>query len=203
MEVKIYREKENEALILDEVQLEKYHALTQKLGLSLPTEEQKIPSVYVSLNFAMQKQLQAVCPANISVDKYTKSAIPLEVLEVLDFCKENSMYEGYQVWYNDVEPDPMLIGWNFEDDTARINNYTWRKNYFLIARWGDCSMELEALLKLGYQNLVREISSKAKLAVEKATSMMKSPEIYVDMILSGNKRETEINVTTSADKDVR
>ena len=35
MEVKIYREPENEALILDEEQLAEYHQLTSELGLKV------------------------------------------------------------------------------------------------------------------------------------------------------------------------
>ena len=203
MEVKIYREKENETLILDEVQLQKYHELTAKLGLTNKVETKKVPSVYVSLNFAMRKQLQAVCPVWTQVQDYKKSTIPLEVLEVLDFCKENQMYEGYQVWYNDIEPDPLLIGWNYENEHARENQYNWQKDYFLIARWGDCAMELPQLLKIGYDKLVKELSAKSKLGLEKLNSISKNPEIYVDMILAGKQFDVQIDLNTTANKDLR
>lgn len=203
MEVKIYREKENEALILDEAQLQKYRELTAKLGLSNTENSQTVPSVYVSLNFAMAKQLQAVCPVYVAVEDYTKSTIPLDVLVALDYCKGVNMYEGYQVWYNDVEPDPLLIGWNYQNDRARENQYSWQKNYYLIARWGDCALELPQLLKLGYDKIVKELSSKSKLGLEKLNSISKNPEIYADIILAGKQFDVKIDLSTTADKDLR
>ena len=71
MEVKIYREPENEALILDEAQLAEYHELTSELGLQVVTQqEQQVPNVYIFLNSAMTKQLHAICPKHESVENY-------------------------------------------------------------------------------------------------------------------------------------
>lgn len=202
MQVKIYREVENEGLILDEIQLQRYHELTNKLGLKSDIEE-NVPNVYIRLNNAMQKQLLAVCPVSVDLLDYSKSTIPLEVLEVLDFCKENSMYEGYKVLYNDVEPDPMILGWNYQTENDREKQYTWRRDYYLIARWGDCSVELEELLKLGYNILLKELASKAKLALERINSIVKSPDIYVDLILKNDMNLLNIDLQTSGNKDIR
>jgi hypothetical protein len=71
MEVKIYREPENEALILDEAQLAEYHELTSELGLQVVTQqEQQVPNIYTFLNSAMTKQLHAICPKHESVENY-------------------------------------------------------------------------------------------------------------------------------------
>jgi hypothetical protein len=164
------------------------------LGLEKQKQDQEMPSVYISLNHAMQLQLTAVCPAKISVEKYTKSTIPLEVLEVLGFCTEKKMYDGYQVWYNDVQPDPLLIGFNYQDEESRLKNYNWRLNYFLIARWGDCALEIKELLELGRKNMIKDLKSKTILAKEKIDSMVKNPEIYVDLILSGKSHEAKIDL---------
>ena len=119
MEVKIYREPENEALILDEEQLAEYHELTAELGLQVvEQQENKVPNIYIFLNSAMTKQLHAICPRHSDVQDYKKSTIPVEVLKVLKFAKEQNMYEGDEIWYNDIEPDPLLIGWNFSSDNA-------------------------------------------------------------------------------------
>lgn len=94
MEVKIYRELENETLIFNEDDLAKYNALANELGLATKEdiEDKKCPVVYPVLNQAIQRQLKALCPSNLDISEYRRSTIPLEVLEVYKFCKENEMF---------------------------------------------------------------------------------------------------------------
>lgn len=201
MEVKIYREPENEALILDEEQLAEYHELTAELGLQVvEQQDQKVPNVYSFLNTAMTKQLHAICPKHVDVQDYKKSTIPVEVLKVLKFAKANKMYEGYEIWYNDVDPDPLLIGWNFSSDNAREKQYSWQKDRFLMARWGDCAMELPELLQLGFDKLKQELIDKAKQAISTCNSVINDPEIYVRKILS--EQATSIDLTTTSSSTI-
>jgi hypothetical protein len=195
MEVKIYREPENEALILDEVQLAEYNDLALELGFATAqnAQEQNVPNVYISLNNAMEKQLKAVCPIKVDADKYTKSTIPLEVLKVYKFAKDNKMFDGFHIWYNDVEPDPMLIGWNWISENDKKNNYTWCINRFLIARWGDCALELPELLELGFQKMKQELIDKAQSAIDKCNSVISNPDLHVRKILS-NTTENDISL---------
>jgi hypothetical protein len=200
MEVKIYREPENEALILDEVQLAEYNDLALELGFATAqnAQEQNVPNVYISLNNAMEKQLKAVCPIKVDADKYTKSTIPLEVLKVYKFAKDNKMFDGFHIWYNDVEPDPMLIGWNWRSESDKKNGYSWNLNRFLIARWGDCALELPELLELGFQKMKQELVDKAQSAIDKCNSVISNPDLHVRKILS-NTMESDIslNITSS------
>ena len=133
MEVKIYREPENEQLIINQDDLDQYNELVSKLKLDNGITNQKTPSVYIALNSSMITLLRALTPAVSKVEQYTKSTIPLEVLKVLDYAKENQMFEGFEIWYADQNPDPLLIGWKYLDDEAREKQYSWRKNYTLIA----------------------------------------------------------------------
>jgi len=198
MEVKIYREPENEALILDEEQLAEYHELTAELGLQVvDQQEQKVPNVYTFLNSAMTKQLHAICPRHLKVEEYKKSTIPVEVLKVLKFAKEQNMYEGYEIWYNDVEPDPLLIGWNYSNDRARENNYDWQKDRFLMARWGDCAMELPELLQVGFDKLKQELIDKAKQAISTCKSVIEDPDMYVRKVLSDQSANIDLTTTSS------
>jgi hypothetical protein len=195
MEVKIYREPENEALILDEVQLAEYNDLALELGFATAqnAQEQNVPNIYISLNNAMEKQLKAICPIKVDADKYTKSTIPLEVLKVYKFAKDNKMFDGFHIWYNDVEPDPMLIGWNWISENDKKNNYTWCINRFLIARWGDCALELPELLELGFQKMKQELIDKAQSAIDKCNSVISNPDLHVRKILS-NTTENDISL---------
>ena len=195
MQVKIYREAENESLILDEVQLAEYNELALELGFGtqLNVEEQNVPNIYVSLNNAMEKQLKAVCPMKVDAENYVKSTIPLEVLKVYKFAKDNKMFDGFHVWYNDVDPDPLLIGWNWQSELAKEKNFTWQVNRFLIARWGDCALELSELLDLGFNKMKQELIDKAKSSIDKCNSVINNPDLYVRQILS-NTTDTDITL---------
>ncbi|MCI4437373.1 MAG: hypothetical protein JHC33_11260 [Ignisphaera sp.] len=199
MEVKIYREPENESLILDEVQLAEYNDLALELGFGTQSniEEQNVPNIYVSLNLAMEKQLKAVCPMKVDADKYNKSTIPLEVLKVYKFAKDNKMFDGFHIWYNDVDPDPLLIGWNWKSATDKEKDYTWNLNRFLIARWGDCALELPQLLELGFNKMKQELMDKAQSAIDKCNSVLSNPDIYVRKILS-NTTEGDISLNINS-----
>lgn len=142
MEVKIYREKENENLILDEQQLLEYNKLAEELGLNSSQcfENNSVPNVYICMNTAVQKQLNALCPMIVPAETYTRTTIPLEVLKVYKFAKDNNMFDGFTVWFDDISPDPLLVGWKWMDSEAKDKGYTWRKNNYLIARWGDCAI---------------------------------------------------------------
>lgn len=198
MEVKIYRELENESLIIDELQLKEYNALATELGLQSieRQEENKTPNVYTCLNTAMQKQLQAICPKIEDAENYKRSTIPLEVLKVYKYAKDNEMFDGYQIWYNDVDPDPLLIGWKWMDEEAKEKEYSWKKNRFLMARWGDCAMEMPELLELGFNTLKTELMDKTKEAMSKCEAIIKDPDIYVRKIISGS--DMNISIRTSA-----
>jgi hypothetical protein len=186
MEVKIYREPENESLILDENELAEYNSIALELGFASHenVEQQNVPNVYISLNTAMEKQLKAVCPIKVNADEYTKSTIPLEVLKVYKFCKDNKMFDGFHIWYNDVDPDPMLIGWNWKTEEDKKRDYKWRINRFLIARWGDCALELPQLLELGFNKIKQEVLDKAQSAIDSCNSILNNPDIHVRKILS-------------------
>lgn len=199
MEVKIYRERENESLILDEVQLAEYNSIALELGLATHenVEAENVPNVYISLNTAMQKQLKAICPMKVDAAEYKKSTIPLEVLKVYKFCKDNNMFDGYHIWYNDIDPDPMLIGWNWQSEKDKEMNYTWCINRFLIARWGDCALELPELLELGFQKMKQEVLDKAQSAIDKCNAVLSNPDLHVRKILS-NTTDSDITLNINS-----
>jgi len=204
MEVKIYREPENESLILNNEQLAEYNELAAKLGLQTKEKqgENKIPNVYVCLNIAMQKQLQALCPMVEKASKYTRSTIPLEILKVYEFAKENKMFDGFQIWYNDIDPDPLLIGWKWQNEEAKEKDYTWKKDRFLIARWGDCALEMSELLELGFNNLKQQLQDKAKEAISKSKNILEDTDVYVRKILSEKTSDMNIDLNTSANNNI-
>ncbi len=200
MEVKIYREPENQELILDEAKLAEYNQLMEELGIASPSEEKKTPNIYQYLNNAMAKQLHALCPMYIAVEKYTKSTIPLDVLKVLQYCKEQNMFDGYHIWWDDKAPDPLLIGWKWLSEEDKKNKYTWRSDKYLIARWGDCAMEIPELLDKGFQRIKQEITDKATLGIEQCNSIINNPDTYVRRIL--NEESIGVDMQLSANTQI-
>jgi hypothetical protein len=197
--VKIYREPENESLIINEEELREYNELVSELGI-IPVEqknETKCPNVYVCLNRAMAKQMKALCPLETAVEHYTRSTIPVEVLRVLKYAKEHEMFDGYYIWCDDTKPDPLLIGWKYSNENSRINKYDWNQQRYLLARWGDCALELPELLQLGFQRIKQEVEDKAREAIIQCNNLLVSPDMYVRRILEG--QTPDISLRTSAD----
>jgi hypothetical protein len=197
MKVKIYREPENQELILDEAKLAEYNQLIVELGITAPAKENQTPNVYQYLNATMAKQIHALCPMHIAVEQYTKSTIPLEVLKVLQYCKEQEMFDGYSVWWDDTAPDPVLIGWKWVSEEDKIKNYTWRTDKYLIARWGDCDMEIPELMEKGFQRIKQELIDKAHLSMEKCNSIINNPDMYVRSILSNSAPSIDLNTSAT------
>lgn|SRR5690606_1395143 len=197
MEVKIYREPENESIIIDDESLREFHQLTEKLGLKNEVKE-KVPNVYIALNDGMIKLLEAICPNTEKVEEYNKSTIPLEVLKVLDFTKQNEMFEGYEIWHAQNDPDPMLIGWKYLSDEDRKNEYSWRRKKYLIARWGDCAMELDELLQTGFKILKTSLLDSVKEVKSFCDSVISDPDGYVRKHLKSNLNAPSIDIRSTS-----
>lgn len=202
MEVKIYREPENQDMVLSLERRETYNALAAELGVKSieDTQTDKCPNVYICLNNAMEKQLSALCPRKEDVKSYRRSTIPIEVLAVLKLAMDNKMFEGYYILFDDVKPDPMLMGWNFKTPESKEKNYTWNVNYYLMARWGDCALELPELLQMGYERIKQQLIDNAVEAVNTCNTIVATPDAYVRKILSN--KFTDINLTPESSRGI-
>jgi hypothetical protein len=186
MQVKIYREPENASLIINEDELAEYNELIDSLGLVAPNpDKEKVPNVYMHLNKAMEKQLLTLCPVRTPIETYAKTTIPIEVLKVYKFAKDNDMFESYEIWTDDKNPDPILIGWKYTSKDAKEKGYTWLKDRSIIARWGDEALELPELLQLGYNRLKQQLEDKAKDLSSVCRDITENADLYIRKILAG------------------
>jgi hypothetical protein len=183
MEVKIYREPENVGLLLNEDELAEYQQLAEELGIP-EVKSGKTPSVYQTLNAVQVRALQALCPASTSLESYSRSTIPVEVLRAIKFIKENEMFDFIKVWYDDKNPDPIIVGEKYRTQSDRDNGYTWNTEKILIARWGDCAYELPELVEMGKIRLKQEFTEKAIDIQSKIESFLTHPELYINKYLS-------------------
>ena len=201
MEVKIYRETENESLIINENDLKKYNALALELGIATKenVEAKNCPVVYPILNDAMQRQLRALCPSSVLIENYKRSTIPLEILTVYKFIKDNNMFDEVKIWFDQKEIDPLVIGYNWPDEEAKSKGYTWQKNKYLIARWGDCAKEIPELLNDGFERIKLELQEKAIVAQEKCNSVLSNLDVYTRKIVNGQASDMNIDLRTDGD----
>lgn len=183
MEVKIYREPENVGLLLDENELAEYQQLAEELGIP-EVKNNKTPSVYQTLNNVQIRALDALCPAKLSLEAYNRSTIPVEVLRAIKFIKENEMFDFIKVWYDDKNPDPIIVGEKYISETDREKGYSWNTTKVLVARWGDCAYELPELIEMGKARLKEEFTAKAIDIQSKIESFLTHPELYVNKYLS-------------------
>jgi hypothetical protein len=182
MQVKVYREPENEHLILDENALAEYHRLTEELGIPAVKPE-KVPNVYQPLNNAQVRILTALCPASVKITAYTKSTIPVEVLQTIKFAQDMEMFDWMEVWYDDKAPDPMIIGKGYQSEEDRNKGYSWRMHHTLIARWGDCAYEFVDLLELGRKRVMQNLLIDAKELKQLVDMFLAEPEVHVEKFI--------------------
>jgi hypothetical protein len=183
MEVKIYREPENVGLLLDENELAEYQQLASELGIP-EVKNDKTPSVYQTLNTVQARALEALCPAKTDLEFYNRSTIPVEVLRAIKFIRENEMFDFIKVWYDDKNPDPIIIGEKYKSQSDRSNNYSWNTEKILIARWGDCAYELPELVEMGKERIKKEYTEMAIDIQNKINAFMEYPDIYINKFLS-------------------
>jgi hypothetical protein len=145
----------------------------------------------------MQKQLKALCPMQDETENYHRSTIPVEVLRVLKYAKEHKMFDGYYIWYDNTKPDPILIGWTYLTEESRRKGYTWNVNRYLMARWGDCALEIPELLELGYQRIKQEFTDKANNVLVTCNAILTNPDTCVRKVLSGQM--SDVSIRTAAD----
>ena len=186
MEVKIYREPENVGLLLNEDELAEYQQLAGELGIP-DVKNDKTPSVYQTLNNVQIRALEALCPAKTELASYNRSTIPVEVLRAIKFIKENEMFDFIKVWYDDKNPDPIIIGEKYRTQHDREKEYSWNTEKILVARWGDCAYELPELVEMGKARLKQEFTEKAIDVKSKIESFLEHPEIYINKYLSGER----------------
>lgn len=181
-QIKIYREVENEHLILDEKSLEEYHKLTKELGIP-EVKADKVPNVYQPLNSAQTRILNTLCPAVVKLESYNKSTIPVEVLQTIKFAKDMEMFDWMEVWYDDKNPDPLIVGKAYRSEKDREQKYTWNAYSTLVARWGDCAYEFLDLLELGKKRIIENLTNEAKEMKQLATLFLEEPDVYAEKFI--------------------
>lgn len=147
--VETYIIEETQELIYDNEKLDQWNNLVTELGLTGQTKivkPEKSPIPFLWMNQALVATFTELCPRKVLVTDYDKTPIPVEALGLVALSVKESYFEKIQVWYNDKNPDPAIVG------IIKGANYdpkypTWESGfeYYLLARWSDVKATLAEL----------------------------------------------------------
>lgn len=126
-----------------------WNALVDKLGLEgqrkLCSADPTNPIPFPLMNREMLKVYETLCETKALLKDYSKTTIPTRVLEIAGLCVIKEYFGKIEVWYDEHDPDPVLVGCDGEDK-------------YLLARWG-AELEEYAILR---QEAVNRLTKKAK-----------------------------------------
>jgi hypothetical protein len=130
--------------------------LCEKLGLAgqleLSNKETDTRFPYPKLTAVQQTVFKALFPEETALERFSSGIIPLRVLQVAAFCKEQPLIKKIVVWHpQDVKKDPVLLG-----RTAEYGG-----DYFLLARWGEALLPFEKLQEMALPIIKANMEEKA------------------------------------------
>jgi len=143
---------ETSELIHDNDALQKWNERVDELGLEGQREVVvvgKSPIPFLWMNSGIVATFETLCPRKESIEKYSKTPIPVEILDLVALSKKEQYFDFIEVWYNDQDRDPAVIGYSVEDEYKGREEY-YQKAYskkYLIGRWADVKESLDALVK--------------------------------------------------------
>lgn len=143
---------ETSNLIHDNYALQKWNERVEELQLHGQREvivKDKSPIPFLWMNNALIATFQTLCPTKVSIDKYNKTPIPVEILDLVSLSHRDQYFDHIEIWYNEQEKDPVCVGYVVDD------NYKGREDYYiqvyskkyLIGRWADVKASLDSLIE--------------------------------------------------------
>jgi len=174
MKTLTFKEPELQELSENNDAKELWHQFVKKLGMTGQTEdllhEDGTPIPYQRLNTRWVKILKVVCPSTSDYQKYSHSTIPLDVLFEIDKALDANCFQRIQIWYNEVENDPFVVG---------ISGKTFQPKHYLIAQWGEELLPFEVIEQKAKKSMIEHVYSYL-LSINKTDSIERLVESYLD-----------------------
>lgn len=145
--VETYIIEETQELIYDNEKLDQWNNLVNELGLEGQTKvvkAEKSPLPFLWMNTALKKTFEELCPAKTPVESYDKTPIPVEALSMLALSKREGYFDKIEVWFNEKNPDPAIIGLKYTQGSGQWEKEFYAERY-LLARWSDVKASLAEL----------------------------------------------------------
>ncbi len=159
--VEIYIEPELEEMTHSTSLNDEWKKKVNELGLDGQLkliEKDGNPSPYTFMNNKMIKVFAVLCPTVVDYKDYCKSTIPIEVLSHIALCEKEKYFNKLKIWYDDMSPDPILVGY--------IKTDSYRYTQHLIARWGDEILPYEVLEGKAIKRIEGLMKSKFETALK-------------------------------------
>lgn len=181
-----YREPELENLVSDQESSDQWKELIAQLGMEgqqelLMPQSKKAKEVgrsgepipYMPINKRWMKIFKTLCPDKSDLKSYKFSTVPLDGLAEIALCKEKQYFDKIEIWYDNVEKDPLIVG-------VLDAEYSSDKRFFLIGRFGDEVLPFEVLEKKAIQRLTaylkNEVNKVTKTIDECVTAYLDKDE---------------------------
>jgi hypothetical protein len=172
--VTTYELKENEDLMNVPEAATEWAAMVEATGLkgqqkllTKGTDGSESPIPYLWLNKRLVNVFTVLCPRKESIEEYSKMPIPLLILGHVKQCQMKGHFKKIEVWYDDVLPDPVVIG----------------DGQYLIGRWGAEDRSLEALSAMAFDRKKADIISKCNEVIADAQQALAHPESEVNYFM--------------------
>ncbi len=192
MKTQVFILEENRELIYDNEQLTEFQSLVSELGLKCNNvkDSTKSPIPYMQLDQATIRAFQILTP---KVDKLTDYLfeIPIEALRQVKLSENEKYFDAYEVWSNQKDPDPFLIGKVYKNEEDRTKGYTWNMTTYLMARWGAENKTVEQLMQMAMKIATERIYSHAEADIAKMTSWKQCPEAWAKQYIFNGNSETQ------------
>lgn len=157
---------ETQELIYDNEKLDKWNQYVTELGLSGQKElvkEGKSPVPFLHMKDSLVSVFEVLCPRKVGIEKYNRTPIPVEILDLVALSNKEGYFEKIEVWYDEETPDPCVIGFMPGENHDKSEWYAHYWERYLIGRWADVKQSLEELTtKARMLFIKREKSQKEK-----------------------------------------
>lgn len=190
MNVQIFIQEDNKALIYDNDQLDEFKSLVDELGLKCNNhiDSDKSPIPYMWLDQSTIRAFKLLCPSVDKIETY-RFEIPLEVLRNVKLCQTEKYFDWLEVWSNEKDPDPFMIGKVYKNQDSRDKNYTWEASTYLIGRWGAEAKEVSELVNDAVKIAADRIQIYSESTIAKLKSWKECPELWAKQYIFNNNSE--------------
>lgn len=178
---------ESKDLIYDSDKISEWKNKCIELGLSEQlklSEENKSPIPFENMNEVSKRVYETLCPAIVEYKKYGKTTIPLEVLGLIKLAEDEGYFDYIEIWYDDKSPDPLAVG------VVKIND--WKRENFLMARWGDVLRPFNELMKMAIQRYKKKSTLDLKNKIAEASNKLENIDLNVERYFNADNNSYDV-----------
>jgi hypothetical protein len=168
--------------------------LIEELGLdgqkTLLQVETPVRMPYPQATAEQEFVYRVLCPTVSKLSDYRRTPIPLRVLQIASHAMDQ--FETLQVWdaASSAIKDPVLVG------LKPHPQWSWQKEVYLLARWGEELENYGTLLKNALARKRAELTQVAETSMHRAKAFLAGGVSDGDMIRKGHDWQPDFRSET-------